>query len=126
MASSRPLLLGVLAAAALVAAPASAIVPQGSEPPSPHIFGISPSSGPPDTQVTITGSYFRPGATVIVGGVEAKVESETGAEIVVTVGPHRPGRVSVEVRNRDGRNAVRGWGFRYLATGGEGGPAASG
>ena len=51
---------------------------------------------------------------MLVGGVEAKVERETSNEIVVTVGPHRPGRVSVEVRNRDDRGTVRGWGFRYL------------
>ncbi len=112
------LVVATLAAVALAAAPASSRQPQGSQPPSPSIDGISPSSGPPGTQVTITGHYFRPGATVLVGGVEAKVESESGGEIVAVVGPHRPGRVSVEVRNRDGRGAVRGWGFRYTPAGG--------
>ncbi len=104
-------------AIALAAAQTLAVQPQGSEPPWPHIFGVSPSAGPPGTQVTITGSYFRPGATVLVGGVEARVESEDGGRIVAVVGPHRPGRVSVEVRNRDDRSAVRGWAFRYLPAG---------
>ncbi len=114
---ARLWLAPILGALALVASRSSAALPQGSEPPWPHITGISPASGPPGTEVTITGSYFRPGATVLVGGVEASIVSEEGDRIVVVVGPHRPGRVSVEVRNRDGRNAVRGWGFRYLAAG---------
>lgn len=107
-------LVSAVAAVGLAAASRSAEVPHGSEPPWPHITGISPPSGPPGTQLTITGLYFRPGATVLVGGVEAIVLREKGNEIVVTVGPHRPGRVSVQVRNRDDRSAVRGWGFRYL------------
>ncbi len=112
-----PPLAAAACAAALAAAPALATLPQGSEPPWPHISGISPSSGPPGTEVTITGSYFRPGATVLVGGVEARVVSENGGRIVAVLGPHRPGRVSVEVRNRDDRSAVRGWAFRYLPAG---------
>jgi hypothetical protein len=101
-------------AAAVVASRPLAQLPQGSEPPWPHIFGISPSSGPPGTRVVIKGAYFRPEVTVLIGGVEAFVESEDEAEIVVVVPPHAPGRVSVQVRNYDNRSAVRGWGFRYL------------
>jgi hypothetical protein len=103
-----------LMAAALLGAPATAGRPEGSEPPWPRIVRISPTSGPPGTEVTITGGDFRPGMTVLVGGVEARVERETAVEIVAVVGPHPPGRVSVEVRDSRGRGAVRGWGFRYL------------
>ena len=107
-------LLLAVAAAALVTPPASAMRPEGSEPPWPQIDSISPSAGPPGTEVTITGSYFLPGSIVLVGGVEAKIDRETGRTIVAVVGPHRPGRVSVEVRDRRDRSAVQGWGFRYL------------
>ncbi len=111
--SFRFLAAPVLAAAALAAVPASATMPQGSEPPWPEITGISPPSGPPGTEVTITGRYYFHPSTVWVGGVEARIERETGGEIVAVVGPDRPGRVSVEVRDRRDRSAVRGWGFRY-------------
>lgn len=104
-----------LASALAAAGSARGGFPQGSEPPWPRVIEVSPSSGPPGTQVTITGLFFRPGATVLVGGVDAPVHSVTESRIVATVGPHAPGRVSVEVENRDGRNGVRGWAFRYEA-----------
>jgi hypothetical protein len=103
-----------LAAAVLAATSASADMPQGSEPPQPEIASISPSEGPPGTEVTIKGTYWSPITLVLVGGVEARIESATGNEVVAVVGPHRPGRVSVEVRDSRGRSGVQGWGFRYL------------
>jgi hypothetical protein len=68
--------------------------------------------------VTITGRYYTPVTSVWIGGVEARIERETGGEVVAVVGPHRPGRVSVAVRDGRDRSAVRGWGFRYLPAGG--------
>ena len=45
----------------------------------------SPGSGSAGTQMTITGMGFRPGNTVAVGGVAAKVSNWTSTAIVVTV-----------------------------------------
>lgn len=90
---------------------------QGSEPPWPQVARVTPSSGPPGTQVTITGLNFKPGATVLVGGVAATVQEVRGDRITAIVGPHKPGRVSVEVENLDHRSGVRGWAFRYLPSG---------
>ena len=113
--------VALLAAAAVALLPArgrAGQMPQGSEPPWPHVAAVSPSSGPPGTQVTIEGSSFRPGATVLVGGQPARVRDVRGDRILAIVPPHAPGRVSVEVRNPDDRSGVRGWAFRYLAAGG--------
>jgi hypothetical protein len=65
--------------------------------------------------VTIAGAYFKDGAKVLVGGVEATVLRVTGTQIVATVGKHKPGRALVSVENPDGRRGARGWAFRYLA-----------
>ena len=105
-------------------APGSAHRPQGSAPPSPEVWHVSPSSGPPGTQVTIAGAYFKDGAKVLAGGVEATVLRVTGTEIIATVGKHRPGRVLVSVENPDGRSGARGWAFKYLPEAEDGGPAS--
>jgi hypothetical protein len=89
--------------------------PQGSQAPRPTVMSVSPSSGPPGTEVAIAGLYFRPGAIVTVGGVEAEVREVKGNRILAVVGPHGPGRVSVEVENPDHGTGIRGWAFRYTA-----------
>jgi hypothetical protein len=93
-------------------------MPQGSEPPWPHVASVSPSAGPPGTVVTIEGLNFLPGAEVTAGGAAAEVREVAGDRIVAVMPPHGPGRVSVEVRNPDNRNGVRGWAFRYVPAGG--------
>ena len=111
----RTALLSLGAASSLFAVPALAGSRQGSEPPVPIVTRVSPSSGPPGTKVTIIGVNFGPGSTVIIGGVEAEVLELEGDRVVAVVGPHKPGRVSVEVRNTRGRGGVLGWGFTYEA-----------
>ena len=113
------------AALALFAAPALADGRQGSEPPAPIVIRVSPSSGPPGTKVTIVGQNFLPGSTVIIGGREAEILEMRGDLAVAVAGPHKPGRVSVEVRNARGRGGVLGGAFRYEAPAAEDAPAAA-
>jgi hypothetical protein len=110
-----------LASLALLALPLAAGAggfPQGAEPPSPVIGRVKPSAGSSagGTRVTITGFNLWPDAVVDFGGARATdvVLVETG-RLEVTAPPHRPGRVSVTVRNPDGRLGTRGWAFRYAA-----------
>ena len=93
---------------------------QGSEPPRPEVASVEPASGPPGTRVIIHGSYFKEGATVDFGGAPAQVEEVKGDRIVATVGPHRPGRVSVQVTNPVRGSGALGWAFTYEAPAGGG------
>ncbi len=103
---AAPLLAGIASAASRDAM-SSAI-------PSMMFSGVKPSSAAPGEQVTITGLQFMPGARVWLGGVEAyDVRVETGERLVATVPEHRPGKVSVMIRNPDYRSVSRGWSFTY-------------
>jgi hypothetical protein len=104
---------GVVVAGALALALASTAA-SAQEPPWPAIADVSPRSGPPGTQVTITGRNFFPNASVWVGDVEARVVGLAPTRVVAILGPHDPGRVSVLVRNQSGRSGARGWAFTYL------------
>ncbi len=112
----------VLAAVALFAFPAFG--QSDTQPPTPEIANVTPAAAPPGATVTIHGNNFLPGARVTLGGAEARVQRVGSTEIVATVGPHPPGRVSVEVRNPDDQVGVRGWSFTYQAPAG-GTPARS-
>jgi hypothetical protein len=107
---------------ALAAAPSLAAArghASGAEPPRPFIGSVEPRSGPSagGTTVTITGNHFFPGAVVEIGGVAARsVELVAPGKLVAVTGPHAPGRVSVSVRNPDGRGGSRGWSYRYVAS----------
>jgi len=113
------------AALALFAAPALAGGKQGSEGPAPIVTRVSPSSGPPGTKVVILGQNFLPGSTVFIGGREAEILEMRGDRVVALAGPHKPGRVSVEVRTPRGRGGVLGGAFRYEAPAVEEAPAAA-
>ena len=111
----RITLLGVVVSAILGGqASADADRPPGSAMPPMMFFKVEPAAASPGAQVTITGLQFMTGARVWLGGSEAgDVTVETGQRITVTVPEHTPGKVSVMVRNPDGRTVSRALSFKY-------------
>jgi IPT/TIG domain len=84
---------------------------------SPAVAAIAPASGPSagGTQVTITGTNFRSGATVTFGGTPAAnvvVVSET--TITATTASRAPGTVGVAVTNADTKTAASAGGFTFI------------
>ena len=65
------------------------------------IDGISPTAGPPDTEVTITGSGFGNSGTVAFDGVEAAVVSWSDTTIKVKA-PSNAHSGKISVRTEDG------------------------
>jgi len=86
--------------------------------PPPTVASINPTSGKTvgGTAVTVTGSNFASGASLIIGGAEATNESVSGGtSLTATTGARSSaGTVEVVVRNPDGQSGTPGNGFRYL------------
>jgi len=85
-------------------------------PPGPSITNVTPNQGPTagGTSITITGTNFRTGAIVRVGGVSAAVSSLDATQIVATTGAHATGTVDVVVTNTDDlQSATRTGAFIY-------------
>jgi hypothetical protein len=85
----------------------------------PRISGVSAGSGPTSggTPVTIAGSNFRAGATVLFGGVAASSETINGATQIQAVTPaHIAGTIDVTVRNADSQSSTLSNSFVYVAT----------
>ncbi len=85
--------------------------------PTPAITAVSPSSGPTagGTPVTITGSGFVAGATVLIGGVAATpVVVASATSITAVTGAHAAGPVDVVVTTPGGTATLTG-GFTYVA-----------
>ncbi|MCY1078835.1 IPT/TIG domain-containing protein [Archangium lansingense] len=84
--------------------------------PSPSLSGISPGSGLSSggTRVTLTGSNFAPGATVLIGGASA-TEVTWGASnsLMATTSARAAGTVDVVVRNPDGQLASLPGAYTY-------------
>jgi uncharacterized protein (TIGR03382 family) len=82
----------------------------------PHITSISPAFGPTggNTSVTITGTHFVTGASVIIGGNVADVSSVTATSIVATTPSHAEGAVDVVVSNPGGQTGTLTGGFTYV------------
>ena len=83
----------------------------------PTLSAASPEIGPSSggTSVTLSGTAFGAGTTVLIGGNQAAVTNVTPTQITVTL-PSKPGTkgaVSVEVKNADGQNARRDDLFKY-------------
>lgn len=90
--------------------------------PPPSILAVSPDHGPcaGAFAITIAGSDFRAGVTVLVGGLPcgnvvvtaATGESPAGADSVITCSApaelEAATRAAVEVINEDGTHAIRG------------------
>ena len=97
---------------ALIGAPAQPGLPGSawvlSEPPAPSVASVEPAEGPSTggTKVTITGSGFRPGASVRIGSAATSVDVVSEDEITaVTVGAH-PGGYEVQVTDAGGSSTV--------------------
>ena len=83
--------------------------------PAPAISAVSPAQGVAGTTVTISGSNFQAGATVLLNGTAATVASVTATTITFTVPAIAPGAYDVKVINPDGKSATLANGFVYLA-----------
>jgi hypothetical protein len=114
--------LAIVVGLALAGAPVRALPrahPSGSKAPAPLVGAVEPASGSSlgGTPITVTGSDFRPGATLTLGNVEAPdVVVVTSSKLTAVAGPHRPGSVVVTVRNPDGQSGSRGRTFTYVAS----------
>jgi hypothetical protein len=85
----------------------------------PRISGVSANSGPTSggTPVTITGSNFLAGATVLFGGVAASSATINGGTQIQAVTPaHMAGTVDLTGRNADSQSSTLSNGFLYVAT----------
>ena len=84
--------------------------------PAPSVSGISPGSGPSTggTRVTLTGSHFAPGATVVIGGASAtEVTWEASHSLTATTSARAAGTVDVVVRNPDGQQDTLPGAYTY-------------
>jgi hypothetical protein len=84
--------------------------------PAPTISTVAPTSGPiaGGTAITINGTNFRPGASVVVGGVLAtNIAVVSPTQITALTGPHAAGAVSVMVANSDDQQATKTAAFSY-------------
>jgi hypothetical protein len=87
--------------------------------PAPAVSSITPNSGTINggTPVTITGTNFLTGATVIVGGNAATgVTVVSSTSITATTPAHAAGAGSVVVTNTDGQSGTLTNGFTYIVT----------
>lgn len=77
---------------------------------------VSPAQGPAagGTLVTVTGTNFAPGATVLFDGVAGTNPEITANSASATTPPRPVGRVEVSVRNPDGEYASRADGFHFI------------
>lgn len=82
----------------------------------PKINSLSLASGPTwgGSNVTITGSNFTRGVTVMFGGSHGKVRSVNSTSIVVLAPPKSAGAVDVLVINADGSRVLLPKGFTYV------------
>lgn len=86
--------------------------------PAPTISGVNPMSSPEggNTPITITGTGFRTGAAVSVGGVACgNVVVVSATSITCTVGARAAGAVAVVVTNTDSQSATINNQFDYFA-----------
>ncbi len=91
--------------------------------PAPTVSSVSPARGPASgsTDVTIAGSNFRPGLSVAVNSIEARVLSVTATRIVARMPAHVPAVVGISVTNPDSQSAARANAYTYV----DGGPAVT-
>jgi hypothetical protein len=86
--------------------------------PAPTLGTVAPAGGPiiGSTPITLTGTGFRNGATVTVGGIAAtKVAVVSATQITAVTPAHAAGAVTVVVANSDGQQAGKAAVFTYAA-----------
>src|ERR1700677_2443460 len=84
----------------------------------PLVTGLSPNSGPAagGTSVTIAGTNFAPGATVMFGGTAAtNVVVASSTSIIATTPAGSPGAVTVTVTNFGTQSVSLANAFTYVA-----------
>src|SRR5262249_16971963 len=91
--------------------------------PAPTASTCSPSTGPAagGTNVTISGTGFQAGLSVLIGGVSASVTSVASTSIIARTGPHSSGSVDIKVTNPGGQAGLLPNGFTYLGNSGNSG-----
>ncbi len=90
---------------------------EGRLAPPPAIAAVSPASGPTagGTTLTITGTNFRPGAQVYVGGsLATSAAVVSSGEVRTFTPPGAPGPAMVMLVNTDGTRAALGGAFAYV------------
>lgn len=83
---------------------------------SPVASTVTPATGPTTggTAITITGTGFLPGATVLIGGTAATQVTVIGTTLITAVTPAQAaGQLPVTVLNYDGRTGTNTTGFTY-------------
>ncbi len=86
--------------------------------PAPTLVGVSPGKGfsTGETEVTLSGTGFAPGASVTFGGVAAtRVRVASPSSLTATTPAHAVGPVDVTVTNPDGQGATSRGAFTYEA-----------
>ena len=85
--------------------------------PAPTISLVNPAAGSTagGTTITITGTGFRGGATVTIGGAAATIVTLTSTSIVATTPPGTAGFKNVVVTNTDNQSATGTGLFTYIA-----------
>ncbi len=84
--------------------------------PAPSITAVAPASGSPagGMAVSVSGTGFLTGATVVMGGVACTgVSVVSGSSITCTSGAHAAGAVQVVVTNTDAQTGTLSNGFTY-------------
>lgn len=83
--------------------------------PAPTVASLSPTSGPQSggTVITISGTDFVAGATVMFGSAAATNVTVTSTQITCTTPAGTPGSVDVIVTNPDGQSATKPGAFTY-------------
>jgi hypothetical protein len=85
----------------------------------PTLFSVLPASGPSGggTEVTISGSNFRPGAQIFFGGLPASDVNVVSTQTISATAPANvPGTTNVVVMNSDGTSGMIATGFTYVAS----------
>jgi IPT/TIG domain len=81
----------------------------------PTITSVSPTSGTPGTQVTITGTNFESGATVTFGSTAASAVFVSATQLTASVPSVGTGTYSLTVTNPDPASAMLNSGFTVTA-----------
>ena len=68
----------------------------------PAISGFTPTSGPPGTQVTISGSNLNNASSVSIAGTAAVIKSDSATQILATVGASASGSGPIVVTTPGG------------------------
>ena len=83
-------------------------------PPVPTFVSPSTGSSGGGTPVIITGTGFKAGLTVTIGGVAATVTAFSAFAVACTTGPHAAGLADIVVTNTDGQSRTLPAAFTYV------------